>query len=204
MTNKASDRAKSRNRNGGKFADEVRKPSNHPLGDAVQETGIMSDEDRHALNQTRIREQFAVELSQAATDGYLDVEFTGVRNYVSHGAHRVDGDAELGEVVHYFDIANQHQAHRRVIAKRIPDAKYGARERDFILQDVETGDISASDLRQHGWTLVEEGEIVSQYLDEYGNRYGYCNDCGEEAILDSECCINGEVVPHDDDIDTNL
>lgn len=28
---------------------------------------------------------------------------------------------------------------------------------------------------------------------------GYCNACGEEAELDSECCDSGEVVPYDDD-----
>lgn len=26
----------------------------------------------------------------------------------------------------------------------------------------------------------------------------YCNDCGEEAEEDAECCEGGEVVPYDD------
>lgn len=34
-------------------------------------------------------------------------------------------------------------------------------------------------------------------LDEWGNAYGYCNACGEEAPADSECCDDGEVVPYD-------
>lgn len=36
------------------------------------------------------------------------------------------------------------------------------------------------------------------FLDEWGNPYGYCNACGEEAPADSECCEDGEVVPPDD------
>lgn len=40
---------------------------------------------------------------------------------------------------------------------------------------------------------------MSDYVDEYGKHHGYCNDCGEEAALDSECCDTGEVVPYDDD-----
>lgn len=42
---------------------------------------------------------------------------------------------------------------------------------------------------------------VSEYdedgfiLDNWGNRIGYCNSCGEEAAADSECCEDGEVVP---------
>lgn len=43
---------------------------------------------------------------------------------------------------------------------------------------------------------------MSEYIDEDGTHYGYCNDCGEEAPLDSECCINGEVVQYDDDEET--
>ena len=195
--NSASDRANSRNRKGGKFADEIRQPSQHSLND------FLSDEERHVLNQARLREQLATELAQAATDGHLDVGFpAGVRNYGSISDRCVDGVAGLGEVVHYFDIANQNQAPRRVVANRIPDATYGKYDRDFILQDVETGDISVSDLRQHGWTFVESEETVSR-LDEYGTHYGYCNSCGEEAILGSECCDDGEVFPYDDDADTD-
>lgn len=35
-------------------------------------------------------------------------------------------------------------------------------------------------------------------LDEYGNAFGWCNSCGEEAPADSECCSDGEVVPFDE------
>lgn len=41
----------------------------------------------------------------------------------------------------------------------------------------------------------------SQYLDEWGHHLGYCNDCGEEAEIGQECCVDGEVVPYDDDLD---
>ena len=36
------------------------------------------------------------------------------------------------------------------------------------------------------------------YLDEWGQPYGYCNACGEEAPADSVCCEDGEVVPPDE------
>lgn len=36
-----------------------------------------------------------------------------------------------------------------------------------------------------------------------GIQYGYCNACGEEAPLDTECCEEGEVVPYDDDEETS-
>lgn len=39
---------------------------------------------------------------------------------------------------------------------------------------------------------------MSEYIDELGNHYGYCNACGEEALIDSECCIDGEIVQYDD------
>lgn len=34
--------------------------------------------------------------------------------------------------------------------------------------------------------------------DEWGNELGYCNSCGEEAEMDTECCEDGEVVEYDD------
>jgi hypothetical protein len=40
-------------------------------------------------------------------------------------------------------------------------------------------------------------ELVD-YRDEWGNVMGYCNDCGEEALPDTECCEHGEVVHYDD------
>lgn len=41
---------------------------------------------------------------------------------------------------------------------------------------------------------------MPKYTDEWGNRYGYCNYCGEEAPLYGDgCCDEGEVVPFDDD-----
>lgn len=33
--------------------------------------------------------------------------------------------------------------------------------------------------------------------DEYGREMGYCNSCGEEALMDTECCDDGEVVADD-------
>ena len=33
------------------------------------------------------------------------------------------------------------------------------------------------------------------FVDDDGNEWGYCNSCGEEAVADSECCDDGEVVP---------
>ena len=35
------------------------------------------------------------------------------------------------------------------------------------------------------------------YLDEWGQPYGYCNACGEEAPAYADCCDDGEVVPPD-------
>lgn len=40
---------------------------------------------------------------------------------------------------------------------------------------------------------------MTTYRDEWGNHYGYCNDCGEEAELGQDCCESGEVVPYEDD-----
>lgn len=37
----------------------------------------------------------------------------------------------------------------------------------------------------------EEGFL----LDEYGHEIGDCNACGQEALVDSECCDGGEIVP---------
>lgn len=42
---------------------------------------------------------------------------------------------------------------------------------------------------------------MTLYVDEYGTRLGYCNACGEEAELYSECCDDGEVVEYDDTYD---
>lgn len=32
-------------------------------------------------------------------------------------------------------------------------------------------------------------------LDEWGNEWGTCNSCGEEARAEGICCVDGEVVP---------
>lgn len=40
---------------------------------------------------------------------------------------------------------------------------------------------------------------MAVYRDEYGAHYGYCNDCGEEAVMYTECCDDGEVVQYEDD-----
>lgn len=36
--------------------------------------------------------------------------------------------------------------------------------------------------------------VVDCPVDEWGRVYGYCNACGEEAPMDTECCDDGEVV----------
>lgn len=36
-------------------------------------------------------------------------------------------------------------------------------------------------------------------IDDLGEELGYCNSCGEEAEMYSECCEDGEVVAHDDE-----
>ena len=48
-----------------------------------------------------------------------------------------------------------------------------------------------------GAELAESRQVDDEgwTLDEYGNQYGHCNACGEEAPADSECCDDGEVVP---------
>lgn len=40
---------------------------------------------------------------------------------------------------------------------------------------------------------------MATYRDDWGNHLGYCNSCGEEAMLGTECCDDGEVVQYDDD-----
>lgn len=40
---------------------------------------------------------------------------------------------------------------------------------------------------------------MSKYRGPAGIHYGWCNDCGEEAPMDTECCETGEVVQYDDD-----
>ena len=42
---------------------------------------------------------------------------------------------------------------------------------------------------------------MATYIDENGTHYGWCNACGDEALLGSECCDDGEVVQYDDDED---
>jgi len=43
---------------------------------------------------------------------------------------------------------------------------------------------------------VPEWSDSGENLDEYGREMGWCNSCGEEALMDDECCDDGEVVPH--------
>lgn len=40
---------------------------------------------------------------------------------------------------------------------------------------------------------------MTRYFDEWGHHFGFCNDCGEEAPMGSECCDEGEVVQYEDD-----
>jgi hypothetical protein len=44
----------------------------------------------------------------------------------------------------------------------------------------------------------------SQYIDEFSHHMGFCNSCGEEAELGSECCEDGEVEPYEDDREPEL
>lgn len=45
--------------------------------------------------------------------------------------------------------------------------------------------------------------MPTSYVDDFGVHVGYCNSCGEEGDLDSDCqtdgCDDGEMVPYDDD-----
>ena len=40
---------------------------------------------------------------------------------------------------------------------------------------------------------------MSDRRDEWGRELGWCNSCGEETLLDTECCDDGEVVPYEDE-----
>lgn len=42
-------------------------------------------------------------------------------------------------------------------------------------------------------------EHEDRFHDEWGHHIGYCNSCGEEAEIGTDCCEDGEVVPYDDD-----
>lgn len=42
---------------------------------------------------------------------------------------------------------------------------------------------------------------ANPYVDEWDRHYGYCDACGENAELGTECCDDGAVVPHEDDPD---
>ena len=37
------------------------------------------------------------------------------------------------------------------------------------------------------------------FVDENGHEWGWCNSCGDEAPANTTCCIDGEVVPYDDE-----
>jgi hypothetical protein len=43
---------------------------------------------------------------------------------------------------------------------------------------------------------AEKDQPSQPVLDDLGHEMGYCNSCGEEAELDSECCEDGEVVEY--------
>lgn len=41
---------------------------------------------------------------------------------------------------------------------------------------------------------------MTYHRDERGRTVGYCNSCGNEALLDDDdCCDDGQVVPYDDE-----
>lgn len=85
---------------------------------------------------------------------------------------RVQGKAELGDVVTYFDIANQDGRHFRVVETPQPlDGVLKGMFSNYKLAPVdgEYSPITESDLRQHGWTFV----------DRPGQRA--CEECGSAA-----------------------
>lgn len=65
-------------------------------------------------------------------------------------ALRVNGTAEVGHFVTYFDMANQTGEVFAVTAATVN----GNLDFVYSLRSTETGAASASDLRQHGWTFV--------------------------------------------------
>jgi hypothetical protein len=58
----------------------------------------------------------------------------------------VKGQAKVGDVVTYEDMANPPRTYR-VELLPIP-----GRRSDYVLADIQTGDLDYSDLRQIGWT----------------------------------------------------
>ncbi len=42
---------------------------------------------------------------------------------------------------------------------------------------------------------MDERDEEGWLIDEHGQRWGYCNSCGDEAEAETECCDDGEVVP---------
>ncbi len=66
----------------------------------------------------------------------------------------VRGAAKVGDVVTYFDIANQDGAEYEVIStpEENRDPKYGWTQGYGLFS--EAHGITYSDLRQHGWTFV--------------------------------------------------
>ena len=64
-------------------------------------------------------------------------------------------------------------------------------------------ELASSDSHLGGQMLTgsEKMQPKGYYLDVWSHHYGYCNACGEEAEIDTECCEDGEVVFYDDDSD---
>jgi hypothetical protein len=114
-------------------------------GSAGIESGYMLENATTGeLTQTDLREDDWALVSQAPAVGEPN----------PYSGSRVMGDAEVGEIVHYYDISNQNRNPQRVLAPSQKHPKYGW-ESGYTLQDVVTGEHTTSDFRQHGWTFVE-------------------------------------------------
>jgi len=72
----------------------------------------------------------------------------------SKTGQRVQGTAAVGDIVTYFDIANQDGARLEVISTPAEnvDPKYGWTKGYGLFSEAQG--ITYSDLRQHGWTFA--------------------------------------------------
>lgn len=69
------------------------------------------------------------------------------------GGIRVRGNANVGDKVTYFDIANQDGAVWEVVATAV------AGPSQYAIRDLNSDRTTESDLRQHGWTFASESDL---------------------------------------------
>lgn len=69
----------------------------------------------------------------------------------------------IGSIVKYFDMANQNGARMKVVELPQPNQKtpsgYPLPDSDyelFIMEGTQRGQTNSSDLRQRGWTILDE------------------------------------------------